>query len=145
MSDASEAIGALPFVRNKPAGGREFWHVTPTGEHDVDFSLGRGYAILAVEMSLVAQVPALVCWVLREMGRNPAWSSVESGFMRGLTDLACVTMSMARGNPRCVRAREPTTAAPGSPAGGKCGTLPGSFSGQPSLQSNSVGEGHALN
>jgi hypothetical protein len=50
MSDASEAIATLPFVRNRPDGkGREFWHVTATGKHDVDFSLGRGYAILEVD------------------------------------------------------------------------------------------------
>ena len=103
MSEASEAIGTLPFVRNKPGGGgREFWHVSPTGEHDVDFSLGRGYAILAVGMALAAQIPSLVCWVLREMGRHKEWRSVETGFMRGIADLACVTMSMARGNPGCV-------------------------------------------
>jgi hypothetical protein len=52
-------------------------------------------------MAVVTQSPALVCWVLVEMGRHKEWRSVETGFMRGLADLACVTMSLARGKAAC--------------------------------------------
>lgn len=104
MSNASVAIGILPFVRNgKPKGtGRDFWVVTPTGNDDIDHTLGRGYAIEAVEMAVATDSPSLVAKVMKEMGRNPEWRSIEDGFMRGLADLACMTMSMARGNAACV-------------------------------------------
>lgn len=43
--------------------------------------------------------PALVGWVIAEMGRNFAWRSIELGYIHGVTDLACVTLGMARGKP----------------------------------------------
>jgi len=98
MSDASEAIGTLPLVRSDGK-GRDFWHVAPTGEYDVDFSLGRGYAIEAVEMAVASRFPGLVGWILEAMGKNEECRSVERGFRRGLADLACVTMSLRAGRP----------------------------------------------
>jgi hypothetical protein len=102
MSDASEATGTLPFVRNNPSGeGHQFWHVKPSGEHQVDYALGHGFAFLALEMAAAVHNPALVGWIIAEMGRNPAWRSIEVGFIRGVTDLACVTLAMGKGNPSC--------------------------------------------
>ena len=102
MSDTSEAIATLPFVRNKPGGkGRQFWHVTPTGDSQSDYALGHGYANLALGMASATRRPELVAWVIAEMGRNPKWRRVELGFVRGVSDLALVTIAMTRGNPLC--------------------------------------------
>jgi hypothetical protein len=103
MSESSEAIATLPFVRPSPDGvGRQFWHVEPTGDYQADCALGRGFAVLAVGTAVASRSPSLIGWVMGEMGRNPEWGSVEIGFMRGVADLACMAMSMARGNPACV-------------------------------------------
>jgi hypothetical protein len=100
--DAVDVIATLPFVRNKPdGGGRQFWHVTPTGDCQTDHALGRGFAVLAVETAVATHSPSLIGWVMAEMGRKPEWRHIELGFMRGVADLACVTLAMAKGNPSC--------------------------------------------
>jgi len=102
MSDASELICTLPFVRDNPNGeGRQFWHVTPTGDRQVDIALGHGFAVLALEMAVATRTPPLVTWVIEKMGRNPEWRSIELGFIRGVTELACVTVAIARGDHSC--------------------------------------------
>jgi hypothetical protein len=102
MSDAPEAIATLPFVRTKPEGvGREFWHVTPTGDRKTDMALGRGFALLALERAVATGSTSLMGWVMAEMGNNPGWRAIELGFQRTVAELACVTMSMAQGNPAC--------------------------------------------
>lgn len=98
MSDNSDAILTLPFVRNKPGGrGRQFWHVKPTGDSQSDYALGHGYADLALGMAVITHDPSLVAWVITEMGRHPEWRSVELGFIRGIGDLACVTKAISAG------------------------------------------------
>ena len=102
MPDTSDAIGTLPFVRNKPGGkGRQFWRVTPTGDSQSDYALGHGYADLAIGMASAIQDPSLVAWIITEMGRNPKWRSVELGFIRGVSDLALLTTALTRGHPLC--------------------------------------------
>jgi hypothetical protein len=102
MSEASELIATLPFVRSKPDGnGREFWHITPTGEYQTDRALGHGFAVLALELALAIHSPYLIGWIVDEMGRVPEWRSVERGFIAGLTSLALSTMATARGNAPC--------------------------------------------
>jgi hypothetical protein len=102
MPSASDVIGTLPFVRNKPdGGGRQFWYVTPTGDREVDIALGHGFAVLALEMTLATRTAGLMGWVMGEMGRNPEWRHIELGFIRGIADLACVTLAMAKGNQSC--------------------------------------------
>lgn len=103
MSEVSEAIATLPFVRPSPDGtGRQFWHVTPTGDRKVDIALGHGFAVLAIEMAIATRSPEILPWIMGEMGRNAEWRHVELAFMRGVADLACIAMGMARGNPACV-------------------------------------------
>jgi hypothetical protein len=103
MVDASELIATLPFVRKNPTGaGRQFWHVQPTGDRATDGALGSGYAVLAIDMAVATGSPLLVRWIIAEMGRNPEWKAVESGFQRVVVDFACLAMSIARGNQSCV-------------------------------------------
>jgi hypothetical protein len=102
MSDCSELICTLPFVRNNPNGeGRQFWHVTPTGDRQVDIALGHGFAVLALETAIAIRSPGVMGWIMAEMGRNPEWRHIELGFIRGVTELACVTVAIARGDHSC--------------------------------------------
>lgn len=103
MSEASEVIATLPFVRDDPSGERrQFWNVTPTGDHMTDSALGSGFAVLAIETAMAIQGPHLIGWIIAEMGRKPEWRSVEVGFQSVVAKLACMAMGMARGNQACV-------------------------------------------
>lgn len=76
-------IGALPFVRdgNPSNSGREFWHVSPTGDARMDFTLGGTMGRQALNCLRKTEFSPLLGWIVGGMVSCGQFGPVEISFM----------------------------------------------------------------
>jgi hypothetical protein len=81
-------IRLLNFVRDLPGEGtgRDFWAVSSTGIHRLDWILGRELGEEALRYVRMNSETSLLGWVARDMVKRGEFGGLEGGFMGAVTD-----------------------------------------------------------